>query len=359
MDKWKRVVSALGLCAWVTIGIPAFAAAPENASEGAEMTIAGEDEKEEQSSANSSAKEEPKQTANSKQDAAKPSSGTQPKDNAVEKEFKEKTKKLEDRIKAAEDKIKALEGSVAPNGILGIAAIGALTVSLVGVGLAGVAFMRTKDLKVQRKRIKKLEADLQLMNSASRSFAYERDIETLEDRVKVLEGANKRKETAQVVAAAQPPVAPQPAAPPKPMTLEDEYAPFVAAYNDLMQRVKSMGVAGQDAKKEFVSRFQVRAFSCVNYTERVNRPDLPPRFADASSALTGNFWAFPVRGDTFAVVPNIKTYEGQLHDTGGLKEAFISNFMPGKTFQSIYVVRPAIFGVGWASIVQQGELRLS
>ncbi len=132
---------------------------------------------------------------------------------------------------------------------------------------------------------------------------------------------------------------------------------FVEAYNALAQR-KLTGFEARDARNDFGRRFGVRAFSCANFEQRMNRPDLPPVFADEPNIVNGEYWAMPHSGGTYVVVPCMKTYEARNHSEGGMKEAFRSNFENGRTYNVITVIEPAIFQEGW-KILRPGKLQLS
>ncbi len=135
------------------------------------------------------------------------------------------------------------------------------------------------------------------------------------------------------------------------------WSEFVEAYNALAQR-KLTGFEARDARNDFGRRFGVRAFSCANFEQRMNRPDLPPVFADEPNIANGEYWAMPCSGGLYVVVPCMKTYEARNHSEGGMKEAFHSNFENGRTYNVITVIKPAIFQEGW-KILRQGKLQLS
>lgn len=135
---------------------------------------------------------------------------------------------------------------------------------------------------------------------------------------------------------------------------------FVDAYNAIYAEGKS-SFEMRRAREDFLRTFKVRAFGCVNYEARMENTALAPVFRDAPSPAEGNFWAMPVQGDKYAVLPNQKlNYEGQIHETGGMKEAFKSNF-GGGTYAHIRAVKPAVFsanGGAW-TLCARGEILLS
>ena len=130
---------------------------------------------------------------------------------------------------------------------------------------------------------------------------------------------------------------------------------FVQEYNALMsQRNNSM--AARDAKRQFVQDNRLRGFDCVNYEARMNHPEQAPIFAENGNPAQAYFWALQLQGDQYAVVPNLKAYEGQVHQTGGMKEVFDSNYQAG-SYAGIMVLKPAIFS-GLSQLLQKGQLRL-
>ena len=74
----------------------------------------------------------------------------------------------------------------------------------------------------------------------------------------------------------------------------------------------------------------------------MNRPKLAPRFSEALSLASGDFWACNVEGNLFAVVPNLKTYTENHHAERAFGLVFESNF-DGGTYSRIRVERAATF----------------
>lgn len=130
---------------------------------------------------------------------------------------------------------------------------------------------------------------------------------------------------------------------------------FIQEYNDLMsQRDNSM--AARDAKKAFVQKYQLRGFDCINFEARMNHPELPPQFAENANPAQASFWAMQAQGETYGVVPNLKAYEEQVHQTAGMKEVFDSNFQGG-SYSGIKVLKPAFFA-GLTQLMERGKLDL-
>ena len=186
----------------------------------------------------------------------------------------------------------------------------------------------------------------------SRVSMLEKKLSLLESRIKILEIAdpnksidlsNTKSERFAITAQNRTPVA---------KFHDYDFTKEFNALSDLS------GFDARTARKQFTEKFQVQAFSCSNYEYRMAHPDTPPEFKDESS-VKGTFWAIP-SGENFLVVPNLKTYEEQYHLTGGMQEAFASNFVGGRTYAKIQLIRPAVFAkdlTGWR-IIRRGELKL-
>ncbi|MBR0059920.1 MAG: rod shape-determining protein, partial [Selenomonadaceae bacterium] len=114
---------------------------------------------------------------------------------------------------------------------------------------------------------------------------------------------------------------------------------FVTDFNALE---KLSGFSARQAREKFLKRYKVRAFSCANVEERMNRPKLAPKFSEAASLASGDFWAFAVEENLFAVVPNLKTYTENHHAERAFGVVFESNF-DGGTYSRLRVERAATF----------------
>ena len=112
--------------------------------------------------------------------------------------------------------------------------------------------------------------------------------------------------------------------------------------NDFNALQKLSGFSARQAREKFLRRYKVRAFSCANVDERMNRPKLAPTFAETPSASSGDFWACAVAGNLFAVVPNLKTYTENHHAERAFGTVFESNFAGG-TYSRLRVEQPALF----------------
>ncbi len=112
--------------------------------------------------------------------------------------------------------------------------------------------------------------------------------------------------------------------------------------NDFNALEKLSGFSARQAREKFLKSYKVRAFSCANVEERMNRPKLAPKFSEAASLAGGDFWAFAVEENLFAVVPNLKTYTENHHAERAFGVVFESNF-DGGTYSRLRVERAATF----------------
>ena len=112
--------------------------------------------------------------------------------------------------------------------------------------------------------------------------------------------------------------------------------------NDFNALEKLSGFSARQAREKFLRRYKVRAFTCANVEERMNNPKLAPKFSEASSVASGDFWACNVDGNIFAVVPNLKTYTENHHAERTFGQIFESNF-DGGTYSRLRVERAATF----------------
>ena len=131
---------------------------------------------------------------------------------------------------------------------------------------------------------------------------------------------------------------------------------FLDEYNALAGKSSS---ELRNARKDFLDRYRVRAFSCVNFADRMIDPVPPPRFADAEN---GEYWAIPLRENMYAVIPNvnIRNYTDNHHSARAMGEVFDSNFRYGGDYRRIRVDKAAVFtcsGNVW-TLAQKGKLIL-
>ena len=130
---------------------------------------------------------------------------------------------------------------------------------------------------------------------------------------------------------------------------------FLRDYN--IWQSKTDGFEKINARKDFIAKYKVRYFNCVNYNERMNQPKLPPIFEESSAS--GDYWAIQTAGNIFKVVPNVKSYNDNYHVARAMCEVFDSNFDSGN-YSNIQLERAAEFtnsGQNW-TLIRKGKLIL-
>ena len=137
-----------------------------------------------------------------------------------------------------------------------------------------------------------------------------------------------------------------------------EIREIVVAFNEMMRETaKAQGFgSSMQIRQKFIKDYRVIAFKCVNFEERVNRPEVQPRF-ETSDMLENTLWGTPLQDGTLAVLPGLRQYESTAHSQGGLKELFRSSYISG-SYRKIEVIKPAIVTRDY-KIIEKGELSLS
>ena len=107
-------------------------------------------------------------------------------------------------------------------------------------------------------------------------------------------------------------------------SLMEKCADFVEEFNILHN--KPSAISERDI---FINKFNVIGVSCVNASVRADQPEIPPEFAEISPVPSGEYWAYEVEHNTFAIVPNIKTYSDRYHFARAMAQVFKSRFEPG------------------------------
>ena len=132
---------------------------------------------------------------------------------------------------------------------------------------------------------------------------------------------------------------------------------IVAEFNAL---AKQGGHNLKTSRDDFTRKYSVRAFNCANFEARMNEPVPAPSFVEAPSAPSGEYWAVPLKGNSFAVFPNIRTYSDNHHTARAMGEVFKSNFTAGRTYSDITVEQPAVFDCSETTwfLKHKGILRL-
>ncbi len=135
---------------------------------------------------------------------------------------------------------------------------------------------------------------------------------------------------------------------PKPSDAElmnREHEGIMSEYASLMRSWRSGDQASyRRNRKAFQDKYGVVEFSCTNEAQRITSNEAPIFKTNSSK---GVFWAIAskVNKKIFFVYPSASlTYENQAHTTGGMKEAFNSNYYPGiQSGSDFSVEKPALF----------------
>lgn len=135
---------------------------------------------------------------------------------------------------------------------------------------------------------------------------------------------------------------------------------FVDDYNSL---AASMNVPRADeACGAFIANYKAQILRLGDARAQAASGQDDPVFVQADDVKTSGYWAWPLPGATnrFVVVPNpLHGYTQELHEKGGMKETFASNYETGE-FKLISVKIPAVFRQDkkiW-KIDQPGVIRL-
>lgn len=210
----------------------------------------------------------------------------------------------------------------------------------------------TKDFKeLKEKNSRFANLDKEIATLSGENYELRNRLESLENQIRNTPSVEVRP---QVNFQKAPPLTASPYAAPPPPTLLDKCKDFIADFNALNnfapneKRVK---------RNEFFNKYQIRAFNCKNFNERMNNPALEPQFEIAAQAINGEYWAYEVESNTFAVVPNVKNYNDNYHGARAMVFVFDSNYSGGN-YANIRVVKPAIFKGMWR-LGEKGELVLS
>lgn len=147
---------------------------------------------------------------------------------------------------------------------------------------------------------------------------------------------------------------------PPPATPNLNSAPNLTFLEDYNAFLKVEGLGRLTARKDFLKKYQIKAFDCTNFESRMRDPIPPPVFGSVDSIQKGIYWAIPVQGTKYAVLPNVNIYTENHHKAQAMGDVFISNFVGG-SYKSVMVDKPAIFerlGDNW-QLVAKGKITLS
>ena len=137
-------------------------------------------------------------------------------------------------------------------------------------------------------------------------------------------------------------------------SLNDKLKEFMEKFNALADFRGSERIK---LREEFFNKYQIKGFSCQNYNELMNNPNLEPKFETLSNPINCDYWAYEISSDKFAVVPNVKNYNENYHIARAMGIVFNSNFVEGN-YSNIRVKNPEIFSSMW-HLSEKGELVLS
>lgn len=218
----------------------------------------------------------------------------------------------------------------------------ALGIGIVGILLAIIALVVALG-KADKKAQKRVKETLQKQNA--RIDQQEAALSDLEKRLeqaeaRIAQQGRQVEATRPAVQMAAPMPQTAPAAPAVP-SWETRARKFAAAYNQFLQ-TKVTGMGARNLKERFLQEYQIVGFSCVNYEDRMSNPDIQPLFQINENQKEAHYWACPLGGNLYAVVPNSREYEMQKHTTVGYGKVFHSNYAGG-VYHSITVIQPAIF----------------
>lgn len=152
---------------------------------------------------------------------------------------------------------------------------------------------------------------------------------------------------------------PKPEAPGPVIKKEVVWKPFVEEFNRFAEGMKKPGAEG--ACEKFVKEKKIKLLMCLDHAAVEN--GMPsPKFTEVQSVAVSGFWAYPLPdvADRYAIVPNpMIPYEQKIHEEGGMKETFASNFESG-VCRTIIVKMPALMhydGGRWVTD-QPGMIRV-
>ena len=218
----------------------------------------------------------------------------------------------------------------------------ALGIGIMGILLAIIALVVAlgKADKKAQKRVKETP-----QKQSARIDQQEAALSDLEKRLeqaeaRIAQQGRQVEATRPAVQMAAPMPQTAPAAPAVP-SWETRARKFAEAYNQFLQ-TKVTGMGARNLKERFLQEHQIVGFSCVNYADRMSNPDIQPLFQINENQKEAHYWACPLGGNLYAVVPNSREYEMQKHTTVGYGKVFHSNYAGG-VYHSITVIQPAIF----------------
>ena len=217
----------------------------------------------------------------------------------------------------------------------------ALGIGIVGILLAIIALvvaLGKADKKAQKKVKETLQEQSARIDQQEAALSnLKKQLEQAEARI-AQQGRQAEAARSAVQTAPMPRTAPAASSAP---SWETRARTFAVAYNQFLQ-TKVSGMGARNLKERFLQEHQIVGFSCVNYADRMSNPDIQPIFQINENQKEAHYWACPLGGNLYAVVPNSREYEMQKHTTVGYGKVFRSNYVNG-VYHSITVIQPAIF----------------
>ena len=117
---------------------------------------------------------------------------------------------------------------------------------------------------------------------------------------------------------------------------------FLADYNLLAASIDTPQTS-QEACDRFFALQNLKGLICLDPAAQVDGK-AAPKFVEVAQAEKSAYWAYAFdEGKMFAIVPNpVKGYTKNLHEKGGMKETFASDF-DDKDVPRVQVKLPALF----------------
>lgn len=161
------------------------------------------------------------------------------------------------------------------------------------------------------------------------------------------------------VAALEKQLAEKPKAKPAPKKNGKPWDDFLADYNLLAASIDGSAQSEEACERFFAIR-ALKGLICLDPAAQMNGKPAP-KFVEVAQAGKGAYWVYALDGSNeFAIVPNpLKGYTKALHEKGGMKETFASDFEE-KDSSRIQVKLPALFSHdnGTWMIQQPGIVKL-
>ena len=115
---------------------------------------------------------------------------------------------------------------------------------------------------------------------------------------------------------------------------------FVADYNSLAMSMEIPKAA--EACNAFCAAHGIKMLVCTDHAAEIGG-SIAPKFTAVHDADSSTYWAFNLKENLYAIVPNpLVPYSEKMHTEGGMKETFASNY-EGGSYKNIQVKLPAIF----------------